>query len=79
MNKNKLIIGAIVLIIVIAGLAYYASTQKERMAQKEEVNTLDQMTESDTTESIDSSLKEIDIESGLDVDMESIDKELKVL
>ncbi|MBP6931134.1 MAG: hypothetical protein KBD48_00135 [Candidatus Pacebacteria bacterium] len=67
------------LIIVIAGLAYYASTQKERMTQKEEVNTLDQMTESDTTESIDSSLKEIDIESGLDVDMESIDKELKVL
>lgn len=79
MNKNKLIIGAIVLIILVGGFAYYASTQKERMSQKEEVNTLDQATSSDTTESIDSSLQDIDIEAGTDDDFKSIDKELNIL
>lgn len=79
MDKNKLTIGAIVLIILIALGAYYASTSKQREMQKQEINVLDQATDADTTESIDSSLKEIDIDAGLDGDIESIDKELKVL
>ncbi|MFA7191853.1 MAG: hypothetical protein WC089_00940 [Candidatus Paceibacterota bacterium] len=79
MDKNKLTIGAIVLIILIALGAYYASTSQEREMQKEEVNSLDQATEADTTESIDESLKNIDIESGTEADINSIDQELKVL
>jgi sensor histidine kinase regulating citrate/malate metabolism len=79
MNKNKLIIGAIVLIILVALGAYYASTSQQREMQKEEINVLDQATGADTTESIDESLKNIDIESGTDEDINSIDKELKVL
>ncbi|MEY2671672.1 MAG: hypothetical protein RL687_89, partial [Candidatus Parcubacteria bacterium] len=35
MNKNKLIIGAIVLIILVALGAYYASTSQQRELQKE--------------------------------------------
>lgn len=79
MNKNKLITGAIVLIIIIASVAYYASTSKERSIQKDEINSINEATQVDTTESIDSSLNSIDIESGTDVDMNSIDKELNVL
>jgi preprotein translocase subunit YajC len=79
MNKNKLILSVIAVIVLIALFLYYTSTQKEKAIQMEEINTLDQITNDDTVESIQSTLDSIDIGSELDEDLKSIDAELKVL
>lgn len=79
MNKNKLIIYIVAVLVLILGTMYLVSVNKEKAIQKEEINNLNQATNLETNEAIDSSINEIDIDSGVDGDIQSIDKELKVL
>ena len=75
----KKILYAIVVIVIIVILAIMWTDSKNKKVEAPLVNSENTTTQSDTTASINSELDSINVDSGIDTDLKSVDADVKTL
>lgn len=74
---NRIIIVLIIIILASIGFISWQNNKKNQSTEITPVQALDKSTKADTTNDIDTNLDKINTDTGSDVDLKSIDTDLK--
>ena len=82
-NTSNFIVVSIVIILIVASIVAYCKNKNEAEIKQQSINQVDadlkNAVQSDTTESINNNLKNINIEDTTDTDLQAVDQELQKL
>jgi len=73
-SKNNMVVGVIVLVLIVIGFIWLFGSSKKAIAPNEEVAPV-----TDTTTSINEDLNKINVDSGAEADLNSLDTDLENL
>jgi len=82
-NTSNIVVISIVIILIVASIVAYSKNRNEAKIRQQSINQVDNgiknALQSDTTESINNNLNNINIEDTTDTDLQTVDQELQKL